>query len=177
MTTPSLPAALIENLVRTALAEDVGAGDITTECCVPADLQGRASIIAKEPCVVAGLPLVAAVFAELDARNENSTGWPMTASQWLKRGNPACTINGFAAHNSHRRTNRAEFSPTPERCIATLTAPRIQVRKPSAGTKGHQNSRHPQRRPRRCALCGKICRGRRWWNVNHRTGWGCTTRS
>lgn len=58
----------IESLVLTALAEDVGGGDITTESAIPADLIATAVIIAKEPCVVAGLPLVEAVFGKLDAR-------------------------------------------------------------------------------------------------------------
>jgi len=62
----SLPTELVQNVVRAALAEDVGAGDITTESTVPAELRAQAVIIAKEPCVVAGMPLVAAVFAELD---------------------------------------------------------------------------------------------------------------
>jgi len=61
----ALSMETIRNLVRTALAEDVGAGDITTEVSVPPDLPGEAAIIAKEPCVVAGLALVEAVFREL----------------------------------------------------------------------------------------------------------------
>jgi nicotinate-nucleotide pyrophosphorylase (carboxylating) len=64
---PLTPETL-ESLVLTALAEDVGAGDITTESTIPADLRATAVILAKEPCVVAGLPLVEAVFAELDPR-------------------------------------------------------------------------------------------------------------
>jgi nicotinate-nucleotide pyrophosphorylase (carboxylating) len=61
-----LPVATMKSIVRAALAEDVGAGDVTTECAVPADLQAQAAMVAKEPCVVAGLPLVATVFAELN---------------------------------------------------------------------------------------------------------------
>ncbi len=64
----SLPVEYIRQLVRTALAEDLGAGDITTEATVPADLRAQAVMIAKEPCVVAGLPLASAVFAELEPR-------------------------------------------------------------------------------------------------------------
>ncbi|MCG3148317.1 MAG: Nicotinate-nucleotide pyrophosphorylase [carboxylating] [Verrucomicrobiae bacterium] len=64
----NLPAELIQNLVRAALAEDVGGGDVTTEFTVPADRRGTAHIIAKEPCVIAGLPLAKAVFNELGAR-------------------------------------------------------------------------------------------------------------
>lgn len=57
----------IESLVVTALAEDIGAGDITTESAIPADQRASAVIIAREPCVIAGLPLVEAVFEELGA--------------------------------------------------------------------------------------------------------------
>jgi nicotinate-nucleotide pyrophosphorylase (carboxylating) len=64
----TLSTETVQRIVRLALAEDVGAGDITTEVSVPAELRGTAAIVAKEPCVVAGLPLVAAVFAELDVR-------------------------------------------------------------------------------------------------------------
>lgn len=61
----TLPTELIQKMARAALAEDVGAGDITTESTVPAELRARAVILAKEPCVVAGLPVAEAVFAEL----------------------------------------------------------------------------------------------------------------
>jgi len=62
----SLPVEYVQHLVRTALAEDVGAGDITTEATVPAETRAQAVIVAKEPAVVAGLPLAVSVFAELD---------------------------------------------------------------------------------------------------------------
>jgi len=56
----------INTIVRAALAEDIGAGDITTEAAIPADARAEAAIVAKEPCVVAGLALVEAVFHELN---------------------------------------------------------------------------------------------------------------
>jgi len=62
----ALPQELVGNLVRAALAEDVGAGDITTETAIPSDQQTEACIIAKEPCVVAGLQLVREVFMQID---------------------------------------------------------------------------------------------------------------
>lgn len=65
--TPLAPET-IEGLVHTALAEDVGAGDITSESAIPADVDAAARIIAKEPCVVAGLQFVEAVYATLDSR-------------------------------------------------------------------------------------------------------------
>ncbi len=52
-------------LVRAALAEDVGEGDVTTESTIPAEHVSRGTIVAKERGVVAGLDVAAAVFAEL----------------------------------------------------------------------------------------------------------------
>ncbi|MDX6636356.1 MAG: hypothetical protein QOF06_2559 [Solirubrobacterales bacterium] len=49
----------IEELVAGALAEDVGAGDITSEATVPEDARGRARIVQKKPGVVYGLAVVA----------------------------------------------------------------------------------------------------------------------
>ncbi|MFQ5428468.1 MAG: hypothetical protein ACE5EZ_05745, partial [Thermodesulfobacteriota bacterium] len=42
-------------LVKAALAEDVGAGDITTTATVPLKKKGRCRIIAKQDLVLAGL--------------------------------------------------------------------------------------------------------------------------
>jgi len=56
-----LPA--VASLVRTALAEDVGAGDVTTQLTVRPDTRARAEISAKENAMVAGLPLIRRVCA------------------------------------------------------------------------------------------------------------------
>jgi nicotinate-nucleotide pyrophosphorylase (carboxylating) len=57
-------------IIELALAEDVGRGDLTTEATVPPGATATAEIIQKEPGVLCGLPVVAAVFAALDARVE-----------------------------------------------------------------------------------------------------------
>ena len=62
----ALPQEIVDNFVRAALAEDIGAGDITTEMAIPADQRAEAYIVAKEPCVVAGLPVVEAVFTQIN---------------------------------------------------------------------------------------------------------------
>jgi quinolinate synthase len=49
-----------------AIAEDLGPGDATSESTLPADLLLQGRIVAKEAGVVAGLPVVAAVFREVD---------------------------------------------------------------------------------------------------------------
>ena len=58
----------IDEAVKRALAEDFGrAGDVTSVATVPAGLAGHAVIAAREAGVISGLPLVEAVFRELDA--------------------------------------------------------------------------------------------------------------
>jgi nicotinate-nucleotide pyrophosphorylase (carboxylating) len=54
------------DLVRRALAEDVGSGDITTAATVDATDQGRGVLVAKARCVVAGLDVAAEAFRQLD---------------------------------------------------------------------------------------------------------------
>ena len=53
-------------LVRTALAEDVGPGDVTTDAIVPAERTARAVIRAKAPGVLAGVEAARLTFALLD---------------------------------------------------------------------------------------------------------------
>jgi nicotinate-nucleotide pyrophosphorylase (carboxylating) len=53
-------------LIDTALAEDVGGGDATTELLVPAGAVGRATLTQKAPGVVAGLRVAEAVFHRVD---------------------------------------------------------------------------------------------------------------
>ena len=88
----ALPTTMIESVVRNALAEDVGAGDITTEVSVPVELPGTAVIIAKEPCVVAGLALVEAVFRELNGKTQSL----VRDGDVVKDGQRVCEITGPA---------------------------------------------------------------------------------
>ncbi|MFH1037050.1 MAG: carboxylating nicotinate-nucleotide diphosphorylase [PVC group bacterium] len=53
-------------LVQQALAEDIGAGDITTTALIPPEARVRAAIVARQKLVAAGLPLAKMVFTELD---------------------------------------------------------------------------------------------------------------
>ncbi|HTX35944.1 MAG TPA: carboxylating nicotinate-nucleotide diphosphorylase [Bryobacteraceae bacterium] len=49
-------------IVRLALEEDVGSGDVTTRACVPEDQQARGYFLVREPLVVAGLGLLAEIY-------------------------------------------------------------------------------------------------------------------
>jgi nicotinate-nucleotide pyrophosphorylase (carboxylating) len=88
----TLPPELIRNIVRAALTEDIGAGDITTEAAIPADQRAEAYIVAKEACVVAGLPLVEAVFAQTDLVGATPRGCPASGDRPGQARGPAPTL-------------------------------------------------------------------------------------
>jgi nicotinate-nucleotide pyrophosphorylase (carboxylating) len=53
--------------VAAALAEDIGSGDLTA-ALIPAERNGRASVITREAAIVCGIPYVEASFRQLDSR-------------------------------------------------------------------------------------------------------------
>jgi nicotinate-nucleotide pyrophosphorylase (carboxylating) len=61
-----LDASVYRGIVRRALAEDLGWGDVTTEATVDSSVRGRGEIIAKSSCVLAGLDVAAETFRQLD---------------------------------------------------------------------------------------------------------------
>ena len=56
----------IERIVRTALVEDIGLGDVTTEVTIARDSTVRAELVAKEDFTLAGLDVAEVVFRTLD---------------------------------------------------------------------------------------------------------------
>ncbi|MCK5913604.1 MAG: nicotinate-nucleotide diphosphorylase (carboxylating), partial [Desulfuromusa sp.] len=52
----------IERIVRTALEEDIGLGDVTTEVTVERDTVARAELVAIEDFTLAGIDVAAEVF-------------------------------------------------------------------------------------------------------------------
>jgi nicotinate-nucleotide pyrophosphorylase (carboxylating) len=64
----ALDPALYRELVRRALAEDLGSGDVTTRAIVPDAAVAEATLLAKGTCVVAGLDLARETFAQVDDR-------------------------------------------------------------------------------------------------------------
>lgn len=58
-----LPRQLVEKAVLSAFEEDFGlAGDLTSQATLPREASATATLSAREPGVIAGLPLVAAAF-------------------------------------------------------------------------------------------------------------------
>jgi nicotinate-nucleotide pyrophosphorylase (carboxylating) len=68
--TPSLEPLAADDyrdLVRRALAEDIGRGDITTAGTIDPAIRVRAILLAKSRCVIAGLDVAIDAFRQLDA--------------------------------------------------------------------------------------------------------------
>jgi nicotinate-nucleotide pyrophosphorylase (carboxylating) len=67
MQLPPLPRVLLEPLVRNTLLEDLGrAGDITTDAIVPAGQTTKATLVARQNGVVAGIDLAKLAFELID---------------------------------------------------------------------------------------------------------------
>jgi nicotinate-nucleotide pyrophosphorylase (carboxylating) len=90
----ALSPEAIRNVVGTALAEDIGAGDITTESAIPADQQAEAVIVAKEGCIVAGLLLVEEVFRQVD--RSTVVKLLVDEGEAVSQGARVCILNGPA---------------------------------------------------------------------------------
>lgn len=54
------------SLIRAAILEDLGDGDVTSEFFIPADAKSKANLVAREPGVMSGTEVALAVFREID---------------------------------------------------------------------------------------------------------------
>lgn len=61
-----IPQIQYEPLVRDALLEDIGPGDVTTMLCVPAGTRAAATVLAKQAGTIAGLAIGELAFKLLD---------------------------------------------------------------------------------------------------------------
>jgi nicotinate-nucleotide pyrophosphorylase (carboxylating) len=68
----NLDPILYRDLVRAALREDIGSGDITTESTVDASVRARGVFLAKSDCVLAGLAVAVETVRQLDSTAEST---------------------------------------------------------------------------------------------------------
>jgi len=109
----------IDRIIRNALQEDIGLGDITTRATVTAGTIARAELVAKEDFVLAGLDVAQQVFAILDPavafEKLREDGQPVRRGEvfaWLK-GDARALLQG----------ERVALNLLQRMCgIATLTA-------------------------------------------------------
>jgi len=64
---PKLDREKLDYIVRHALIEDIGKGDITTQLTIPKDKKIAAHILVKEKAVICGLPVAEKVFKSIDS--------------------------------------------------------------------------------------------------------------
>src|SRR3954470_1497422 len=83
----------MKDLVKEALAEDIGKGDATSKLTVPRDVAARARIDQKEPGVIAGLEVAEAVFREVD---KSLRFMALTSEGEWRDGGPVCAVEGEA---------------------------------------------------------------------------------
>ena len=83
------------NLIDSALTEDVSMGDPTTDILIDENLSGRADITAREPGVLAGVDVAAAVFRRLDPSLEFETVTEDGSS--VAPGDRLATVSGSVA--------------------------------------------------------------------------------
>ena len=57
---------MLEQDIKLWLAEDIGDGDHTTLCCIPADAMGRSRLIVKDTGIIAGIEVAKKVFEIFD---------------------------------------------------------------------------------------------------------------
>jgi nicotinate-nucleotide pyrophosphorylase (carboxylating) len=89
-----VPDPAAEDLIDRALAEDVGAGDVTAELTVPADARGIAVVTQKAPGVISGLAVAEAVFLRLDPDATIERLGP--EAQWREPPAPVLRVVGRA---------------------------------------------------------------------------------
>jgi nicotinate-nucleotide pyrophosphorylase (carboxylating) len=90
--TPQLIQAIQAN-VRTALEEDVGAGDLTARL-IPADTRARARVITREDAVLCGTAWFDACFRQVDAACQVT--WQAADGDPIHAGQTLCEIEGPA---------------------------------------------------------------------------------
>lgn len=84
----------IKDIIRAALKEDIGTGDITTEALIPRNKSIKAEILAKEDFVVCGLAVAALVF-KLQDKSIKFKPYARDGD-FVRKGAVLATVNGRA---------------------------------------------------------------------------------
>lgn len=86
-------AAEIERSVSQALAEDIGAGDLTASL-IPANQTAMATVVSRENAIVCGIAWFEACFRQLSART--GIRWFVQDGEAIKAGQKVCEVTGCA---------------------------------------------------------------------------------
>jgi len=83
------------DIVRRALDEDVGAGDLTTSATVRAEQRARGIFLVKADCVLAGIDVAIEVFRQVDA--DVQADLARRDGDWCASGEVVATVVGAAS--------------------------------------------------------------------------------
>jgi nicotinate-nucleotide pyrophosphorylase (carboxylating) len=86
---------LQDRIIRAALEEDIGAGDLTTDLIVEPGRRGNASVVAKEELVVAGIRVFTRVFEILSA--DMRFVYSLRDGDTAQAGSELCRLSGPAS--------------------------------------------------------------------------------
>ena len=114
----------ILRIIKNALAEDIGKGDITTAAIIRGNRRGRAQAIAKDDFIIAGIDVFQKTFLFLDDRIEFEA---LTADgEKVKKGETIALVTGLLA--SILKAERVALNLFQRMCgIATLTGKFVEA--------------------------------------------------
>ena len=83
---------LVDRLIDLSFAEDIGDGDHTTLCCIPADAMGKSHLLIKEDGILAGVEVAKEVFHRFDPDMQVEV--LMEDGARVKKGDIAMVVSG-----------------------------------------------------------------------------------
>lgn len=83
---------MLEEIIRSALREDIGEGDHSTLACVPGNAQGKARLLIKDRGILAGVELARTIFSIYDPNLQMVVHIP--DGQAVKPGDVAFEVSG-----------------------------------------------------------------------------------
>jgi nicotinate-nucleotide pyrophosphorylase (carboxylating) len=92
MSKAKLPEDIADSVLQ-ALAEDVGAGDLTASL-IPAEIQAEAQVVTREPAILCGTAWFDEVFRQVDKRV--SVTWNARDGDTIRAGQILCILHGPA---------------------------------------------------------------------------------
>lgn len=94
---PALDDVLLRPLVEAALTEDLGRrGDVTSQATIPADMQAKLEIKARQAGVICGMDLARLSFAMVDPQIEFVA--QVADGEWVDAGTVLASVRGNARH-------------------------------------------------------------------------------
>jgi nicotinate-nucleotide pyrophosphorylase (carboxylating) len=127
-----LPLVVLDSIVERALAEDLSAGDVTSEACVDAKARSSARAIAKSDLVTAGSDVAKRVFA----RQDPAVRFSVVTEDGVRveRGAVLWTVDGPS--RSLLAAERTALNLVQRMCgIATMTRECVDAVAPGAKTR------------------------------------------